>query len=105
VQEVGRVLGLGVEVEEFLDGSPQVRVAGTLCVQERAALRWIQLGRLLKQRLHGFGGWLAHVPSVLGLAERLHEPRPDVAPVPVERALGQPEDRRGLVHRQAGEIA
>jgi hypothetical protein len=28
-----------------------------------------------------------------------------VTPVPVERALGQPEDRRGFVHRQAGEVA
>ena len=105
VQEVGLALGLGVEVEELLDGGTQVEVAGTLLVQERAALRRVQVGRLLEQRFHGFGGWLGHVPTVLGLAEPLHEPRPDVAPVPVERALGQPEDRRGLVHRQAGEVA
>src|SRR5262249_25389149 len=39
------------------------------------------------------------------LAQPLHQPRPDVPPVPVERALGQPEDRRGLVPGQAGEIA
>ena len=63
VQEVGIALGLGVEVEELLDSGTQVRVAGTLFVQERAALRWIQFGRLLEQRLHGFGGWLGHVPS------------------------------------------
>src|SRR5206468_1078204 len=32
-------------------------------------------------------------------------PRPNVAPVAVQRALGQTEHRGGLVHRQAGEVA
>ena len=36
-QEVGRALGLGVEVEELLYGGTQVGVAGALLVQERAA--------------------------------------------------------------------
>src|SRR5215813_362428 len=39
------------------------------------------------------------------LAEPLHQPGADVAPVPVQRALSQAENRRGLIHRQAGEIA
>ena len=56
----GRVLGLGVEVEEFLDGGTQVRVVGTVFVEERAAMRRVQVDRLLKQRLHGFGRWLGH---------------------------------------------
>ena len=53
-------MGLRVEVEEFLDGGTQVGIAGTLLVQERAALRRIQVGGLLEQRLDGFGRWLGH---------------------------------------------
>ena len=76
VQEVGRSLGLRVEVEELLDGGTQVGVAGTLLVQERAALRRAQVGRLLEQHFDGFGRWLGHVPTVLGLAEPLHAATP-----------------------------
>src|SRR4051812_8191575 len=43
--------------------------------------------------------------SVPGLAEPLLEPCPDVTPVPVQCALGQSEDRCGLVPRQACKIA
>ncbi len=41
----------------------------------------------------------------LDLREPFHEPRADVPPVPVERALRHAEHRCRLVHRQAGEVA
>jgi hypothetical protein len=41
-------------VEEVVDRGTQVRVAGTLFVQERAAIRGVDVGRLEKKCLHGF---------------------------------------------------
>ena len=62
------MLGLGIEVEEFLDRRTQLEITATLLYQERTAPRRVHVGHLVKQRLHEFGGWLGHVPSVPGLA-------------------------------------
>ncbi len=54
-------MGLGVEVEEFLDGRTQVAVGAALRVQVRLTLLRRQVGRLLEQCFEGFRGWLGHV--------------------------------------------
>ncbi len=60
-QEFGVTLGLGIEVEKFLDGETQRGVAVTLCVEEGRTPLGRQVGRLLEERLNGCGRWLGHV--------------------------------------------
>lgn len=102
MQEVGSALGLGIKGEEFLDGGPQVGLTGALFLQEGNALLQGQIGRFMDSASTALGDGSSLASLARSLAEP-HQPGPNVAPVPVQRALNQPQDRRGLIHRQAGE--
>jgi hypothetical protein len=75
VQEIGRALGLGVEVKQFLNGRAQLRVAGTPFIQKRPAPLGVQVDRLLEQRSHSFRGWLEHGYLVVQLKRFISQAR------------------------------
>ena len=68
VQKLGLEAGPRIEVQKFFHSGTQVGVATALEVEKNSALQRLKIGRLQEQRLHGFGRWFGHIPSVFGLA-------------------------------------
>ncbi len=81
VQELRGALRLGVELQKLLDRGPQLRLSGTLLVQESAALLGRQIEGLLKEGLDDLRGGLGH------FNHKEHEEHKELANHPLKAVL------------------